>query len=82
MNFRPFNNKLVWVSVKFFLERFFFIKLALLFVRELFDSFLHSLCFFVFVCVIIVSLDFALLALSSWFVLTHNSVKKRTFYHF
>ena len=64
INFRPFVNKLIWVSVKTSSERF-FIKFPLLFVRELFDTFLRSLRFFVFIC-FFVSLYFPFFALSLW----------------
>ena len=73
INFRPFVNKLIWVSVKTSSERF-FIKFPLLFVRELFDTFLRSLRFFVFIC-FFVSLYFPFFALSLWVVLSHDSVK-------
>ena len=80
MNFRPFVNKLAWVSVKLvLLGRVFFIKLLLLFVRELFNDFLHSLHLFVFICVV-VSSDFPVLALSLWVVLTHDSVNRHVYF--
>ena len=46
-------------------------KLPLLFARELFDTFLHSLRFFVFIC-FFVSLYFPFFALSLWVVLSCN----------
>ena len=48
----------------------------LLFVRELFDSFLR---FFFFICVV-VSLDFPLLVLYLWVVLAHDSVNRRVLF--
>ena len=50
-----------------------------MFVRELSDSFLCSLRFFVFICVA-VGLDFPLLALSFWVVSTHNSVSRHVYF--
>ena len=59
-----------------------FMKLPLLFVRELFDTFLRSLRYFVFIC-FFVSLYFPFFALSLWVVLSCNSVKRRVlFQHF
>ena len=55
------------LSIPSFAVRGFFIN-PLLFVRELFDSSLRSLRFFVFICVV-VSLDFPLLTLSGMVVL-------------
>ena len=46
-------------------------KLPLLFARELFDTFLHSLRFFVCIC-FFVSLYFPFFALSLWVVLSCN----------
>ena len=48
INFNPFDSNLIWLSVKFALDRF-FIYLSLFFEREEVDSFLRSLHFLVFV---------------------------------
>ena len=67
------------LSIPSFAVREVFFVNPLLFVRELFDSFLRSLRFFVFICVV-VSLDFPLLTLSWRVVLPHDSVNRRVLF--
>ena len=62
MNFNPFDSNLVWISVRFVLERF-FINLSLFFVRREADRFLRSMRFLVLICF------FVILDLPFWFFL-------------
>jgi len=53
INLNPFDSHLIWLSVKFALDRF-FINLSLFLEREEVDSFLRSLRFLVFICVFVI----------------------------
>ena len=53
INCNPFDSNLIWLSVKFALDRF-LINLSLFFVREEVDTFLRSLRFLVFICVFVI----------------------------
>ena len=63
INFNPFDRNLIWLSVKFALDRF-FINLSLFFEREEVESFLRSLRFLVFICVFVI-FDFPFLLFST-----------------
>ena len=63
INFNPLNSNLIWLSVKFALDRL-FINLSLLFEREEVDSFLRSLRFLIFICVFVI-FDFLFLLFST-----------------
>ena len=57
INFNPFDSNLIWLSVKFALDRF-FINLSLFFERKEVDSLLRSLRFLVFICIFVILISY------------------------